>query len=181
MASVYESMSTEPPPDAKTASIGEGMREAWLVIFMAVAASSLRIALWTANEITLWYLYGWATVERDHLRIVKTKPLVVSNGDVLRGMGGFHYFIGIAIWLPLTFVLVSLIYYTLLPRRHRKALRAKEQTQGGSAAAVLWALALPILVTAVLPMWAALALAATSVVAALIWARKIQYHDEGPQ
>lgn len=79
MASVYESMRTE-PPEEPTASIRERVRDAWLVIFMAVGASSLRIALWTANEITLRYLYGWATVERDHLRIVKIKPLVVSNG-----------------------------------------------------------------------------------------------------
>jgi hypothetical protein len=174
-------MSTAPPPEAKTASITKGMSEAWLVIFMAVGASSLRIAIWAANEITLWYLYGWATVERDHLRIVKIKPLVVSNGDVLRGIGGYHYFVGIAVWLPLTVALMSLIYYTLLSERHRKALQAKEQAQSGSAGAMLWAIALPILVAAVLPMWAALALAATSVVAALIWARRIQYDDEALQ
>jgi len=172
MASVYESMSTE-PSDEKTASMRERVSDAWLVIFMAVGASSLRIALWTANEITLWYLYGWATVKRDHLRIVKIKPLVVSNGDVLRGMGGYHYFVGIAIWLPLTFALMSLIYYTLLPKRHREALQAKEHSQGGSAVAVLCALALPIMITAFLPMWAALALATTSVAVALTWARRI--------
>jgi len=174
-------MSSNPAPDAttKTASMRQRVRDAGLVIFMAVAASSFRIANWAANQITLWYLYGWATVERDHLRIVKIKPqLGVSNGDVLRGMGGYHYFVGIAIWLPLTFGLMALIYYTLLPRQHRKALQAKEQTQGGSVVAVLWAIALPILVAAVLPMWAALALAAASVAAALIWARRIQYDTE---
>lgn len=92
---------------------------------------------------------------------------------MLRGIGGYHYFVGIAIWLPLTFALMSLIGYRLLPKRHRAALQAKGHSQGGSAVAVLFALALPILITAFLPMWAALALAAGSVAVALIWARRI--------
>ncbi len=166
-------MSKESAPDEQAPSIREGVRSAWLVIFMAVAASSLRIAIWASNVITLWYLYGRANVERDHLRIVRVKPLVVSNGDVLRGIGGYHYFVGVVIWLPLAFALMSLIGYTLLPKRHREALQAKEQSQGGSAVAVIWALVLPILVTAVLPMWATLTLAAGSVAAALIWARRV--------
>jgi len=166
-------MSKESAPEEQAPSIRDGVRSAWLVIFMAVAASSLRIAIWASNVITLWYLYGRATVERDHLRIVRVKPLVVSNGDVLRGIGGYHYFVGVVIWLPLAFALMSLIGYTLLPKRHREALQAKEQSQGGSAVAVIWALVLPILVTAVLPMWAALTLAAGSVAAALIWARRV--------
>ncbi|MGA2345554.1 MAG: hypothetical protein ABSF93_06080 [Candidatus Sulfotelmatobacter sp.] len=174
MASLSDRTNNEPAPDEQTSSMRQGVRDAWLVTFMAVAASSLRIAIWAANAITLWHLYGQATVDRDHLRIVKIKPqLVVSNGDVLRGIGGYHFFIGVIIWLPLTFALMSLIYYTLLPKRHREALQAKEQSQGGSAVAVIWALALPILVTAVLPMWAALSVGAGSVAAALIWARRL--------
>jgi hypothetical protein len=173
MASVQESMITDPLPHQTSASMRQGVRDAWLVLFMAVAASSLRIALWAADAITLWHLYGRATVARDHLRIVNVKPLVVSNGDVLRGIGPYHYFVGVVIWLPLTFALMSLIGYTLLPRRHRKALQAREQTQGGTAVSVIWALALPILITAVLPMWAALSVGAVSVVAASIWARRI--------
>ena len=58
----------------------------WLVGGMALLSGSLRFALWAADELTLLYLYGAATVKHDHLRMLRTKPLSVSNGDVLRGM-----------------------------------------------------------------------------------------------
>lgn len=173
-------MSGAPTPHEKTISKREGVSAIWLVFFMAVVTSSLRVTNWTAGEVTLWYLYGRATVTRDHLRIIRIKPqLVVSNGDVLRGIGAYYYFIGVAIWIPLALGLMSLIYYTLLPKRHRKVWQAEEETQGGGA--MRWALVLPFLVTALLPMWAGLAFAVCSVAGALIWARRIQYDKGAPQ
>jgi hypothetical protein len=169
-------MSSERVSAAEAVSIRESVRSVWLVIFMAVGTSSLRIAIGAANWITLWYLYGRATVAHDHLRITKIKPqLVVSNGDVLRGIGFYHYLVGVATWLPLAIGLMMLIYYALLPKRHREVLQGKEKTQSVSAFALLWTLALFFLVAGLLPMWAALAVAAASVVAALIWASRIQY------
>lgn len=174
-------MSSETVPAAEV-SIGESVRSVWLVVFMAVATSALRIAIESANWITLWYLYGRATVAHDHLRITRIKPqLVVSNGDVLRGIGFYHYLVGVAIWLPLAVGLMMLIYYTLLPKRHQEVLQRKEQTQGVRAVSIIWVLALFFLVTGLLPIWLALAVAAASVVAALIWAHRIQYDGGTPE
>ncbi len=104
-----------------------------LVIWMATATSALRIALWAANVITLWYLYGRTTVEHEHLRITKIKPqLVVSNGDVLRGIGGYHFLVGVAIWLPLTCGLLFLIYYALLPGSFRRSGRGDHRRDKAS-------------------------------------------------
>ncbi len=170
-------MSSAPAPDA-AASTRESVRSVWLVIFMAVCTSTLRIAIWAAGEITMLYLYGWAAVARDHLHITRMKPqIVVSNGDVLPGIGFYHYSVGVVIWLPLAFGLMTLIYYTLLPKWQQALMQVRERNQRVSAVALVWVLALFFLVSGLLPMGAAMALAAASVTAALIWARKIPYGD----
>ena len=92
----------------------------------------------------------------DHLRIIKIKPeLVVSNGDVLRGYGFYHYLVGMAIWLPLTVGLLMLIYYTLLPLECREALRTggnrrAENAQRMTVFALVWVLALFFLVVSLI-------------------------------
>lgn len=163
--------------DANLAAVRRQVRSSALVLYMAVMTCALRIALWAANEITLWRMYGWATVTHDHLSIVRIKPdLVVSNGDVLHGIGVYHYFVGVFIWLPLTFALLAPIYYTLLPRQYRRIWESKTPgDQSASVVSLLWALALFFLVTGLLPMWGALLLACVSVVSALVWARRIQF------
>ena len=169
--------------DRRAKSVREQARSAFLVIWMATLTAALRTAMWAANEITLLYLYGRATVAHNHLRIVRVKPqLVVSNGDVLRGFGFYHYLIGVAIWLPLGIGLLFFIYYTLLPQQARAVWKGKEQKdQSFSGLALLWALALFFLVTGLLPMASALAVAAVSVAAALIWAHRIEYDSDGLQ
>jgi len=118
----------------------------------------------------------------DHLRIIKIKPeLVVSNGDVLRGYGFYHYLVGMAIWLPLTVGLLMLIYYTLLPLECREALRTggnrrAENAQRMTVFALVWVLALFFLVTGLLPVGWALAVGFGSMLSAVIWARRIPYH-----
>lgn len=148
-----------------------------LVIWMATATSALRIALWAANVITLWYLYGRTTVEHEHLRITKIKPqLVVSNGDVLRGIGGYHFLVGVAIRLPLTCGLLFLIYYALLPRQFQEVWERRPQKgQSSGTLALLWALALFFLVPGLLATAPAPAVAAVTVFAGLVRARLVDY------
>jgi Na+-transporting NADH:ubiquinone oxidoreductase subunit NqrB len=167
-------MSNAAAPDAG-ASIRQSVRSVWLVIFIAVCTATIRISNWAASEITLIYLYGRATVAHDHLRITRMKPqLVVSNGDVLRGIGFYHYLAGVAIWLPLAIGLLLLIYYKLTPTWQQSLMQVRERNQSVNAVALVWGLALFFLVTGRLPMWAAMALAAASVAVALIWAWKIE-------
>jgi hypothetical protein len=150
----------------------------WLVGGMALLSGSLRFAFWASNEITLWYLYGAATVKHDHLKILRVKPLTVSNGDVLRGIGAFHYFVGIGIWLPLAFSLAYLIDRLVLPEPCRAILRRSDQSENhASVVALLFVLPMVILITAVLPAWAALCFAFVTVTGVLIVLRKICYSD----
>jgi hypothetical protein len=167
-------MSNAAVPDAG-ASTRQSVRSVWLVIFIAVCTSTIRIAQWAASEITLIYLYGRATVARDHLHITRMKPqIVVSNGDVLQGMGFYHYLVSVVIWLPLGIGLLLLIYYKLTPEWQQALMQVRERNQSVNAGALVWGLALFFLVTGLLPMGAAMALAAASVAAALIWAWKLE-------
>lgn len=152
-----------------------------LVIWMAAVMSALRLAIWVASELILWHLYGRTTVERLHLRIVKIKPeLVVSNGDVLRGFGFYHYLIGVAIWLPLAIALLSFIFQRLLSKRHQEMLQRKNDWgRQMNAFAVLGALALFFLIGGLLPLSVALSLGGVTVICGSIWARKIQDSSDG--
>ena len=171
-------MSSAPAPDA-AASTRQSVRSVWLVIFMAVGTSTLRIANWAADEITLLYFYGWPAVAHGHLHITRMKPqIVVSNGDVLPGIGFYHYSVEVVIWLPLAFGLITLICYTLLPKWQLAFMRVRERNQRVSAVVLVWVLALFFLVSGLLPMGDAMALAAASVAAALIWAWKLPYGDD---
>jgi hypothetical protein len=171
-------MSSAPALDA-AASTRQSVRSAWLVILVAVCTATLRIASWAAGEITLLYFYGWAAVAHGHLHITRMKPqIVVSNGDVLPGIGFYHYSVGVVIWLPLAFGLITLVCYTLLPKWQLAFMRVRERNQRVSAVVLVWVLALFFLVSGLLPMGDAMALAAASVAAALIWAWKIPYGDD---
>jgi hypothetical protein len=76
-----------------------------LVIWKAVCTATLRLSMVVANTLALWRVYGRARVLREHLQITRIKPqLVVSNGDVLRGLTFQHYVTGAAIWLASSFL-----------------------------------------------------------------------------
>lgn len=161
----------------------ERIRSLWLVIAMAVCTGALRLAMWAASELTLRYLYGQATVARLHLRIVRIKPqLVVSNGDVLRGIGIYHYLLGVAIWLTLSIVLLLVIYCRLVPSGCRKVfeLPPPKAERSTSLFALIWVLAPFFLVAGMLPIAAAIALSAISVMIALIWVRRIEGRSAVP-
>jgi hypothetical protein len=146
---------------------------------MAVGTATLRIAIAASNQIMLWLVYGRDRVAREHLSITRVKPrLVVSNGDVLEGKGFYHYLMGVGIWFPLAIGLLLLIYYTLFPKLHRDVFQVSRE-QSVNLIALFWALALFFLVTGLLPFWPAMAVAAGSVVVALIWVRSIPYDDRG--
>ncbi len=167
--------------ETKVDSVRTKVRSLSLVMAMAVMTGTLRFAMWAANQITLSYLYGSATVRHDHLRIVRVKPdLVVSNGDVLRGIGAYHYFVGVGIWLPAALGLAFLIDRFLLPEPCRMILRERQTQRSNdkaSAMALLFALPMAFLVTVWLPEVTALALAAVVAAGALIGLRKIPYGD----
>jgi hypothetical protein len=150
----------------------------WLVGGMALLSGSLRFALWSADELTLLYLYGAATVKHDHLRMLRTKPLSVSNGDVLRGIGAYHYYVGVGIWIPVVFVLALLIDRVLLPEPCRAIVNQRHNSQDhASAGAILVVLPMVVLITAVLPTWVALVLAFVTLSAIVVVLRKIPYGD----
>jgi hypothetical protein len=146
----------------------------WVVIAVAVISGALRFAIWAANWIVLWYLYGSARVKHDHLRMVRIKPnLVVSNGDVLHGFGFCHYLVSMAIWLILALSLLTLIFYKLIPKRLQMLLTEKKKHEI-AAWALLIVVPLAILVTAVLPFGVAMTLAALFTLVPLAWMRRIQ-------
>jgi len=158
--------------DAKL--LREKVRSVLFLIGVAGATSTLRIAIWAASMITLWYTYGPATVSRQHLRITRMRPeLLVSNGDVLWGRSFYHYLISVGIWLPLACGVLLLIYYKFVPKRVRDLYELSQRTEGSIwPIAQIWGIVLFFLV-GLLPAAPALAVAAVSVVVALLWARRI--------
>lgn len=168
-------LTMETPIDhASELSVRSQVHSLALVLWMSVVAGALRFSIWAANEITLWYLYGWATVKHDHLRIVRFKPeLVVSNGDVLKGIGFYHYLVGVGIWLPLGAGLLALIFYKLVPREMHPILMERPQSAQPSGGAVVVVLALFFLIPGFLPLPAAMALAFASAVVSLLWMRTV--------
>ena len=146
----------------------------WLIIVMAVATAVLRLSIVSADTLVLWRAYGRAKVLREHLEITKAKPeLVVSNGDVLRGLAFQRYLIAGAIWLATTLLVVLILYRFLLPAGVQRMLKQARTNAPGSVGAI-WALVLFVLVAAVLPLSAAVTVALFSLIFALSWAWRIR-------
>jgi len=165
---------TETDQDAKTSSLEARVNSLWVVAGMAIGAGSLRFAMRAATWVTLWYLYGWATIKHDHLRVLNVKPFTVSNGDVLRGIGPYHYFVSVAIWLPLALGIVFLLDRWILPEKSRRIVEQKQSSRGNYEALVLlYVLPMVFLVTAFLPTEVALLTALVSAAVPIIWIRHI--------
>lgn len=149
----------------------------WLIICMAVATAALRLSIVLANALVLWRVYGRARVLREHLQITSSKPeLVVSNGDVLRALTFQHYVTGVAIWLVISVLVITMLHRRVLPPGLQRMLKHAKANSPGSLG-TLWALGLFLLVGAVLPLPAALTLALVSLVVALSWARRIRVEN----
>lgn len=150
-------------PDRNAQSIG-------LIIGMAVCTSMLRLGIVLANTLVLWRVYGRAKVLKERLEITRIKPdLVVSNGDVLRGLAFQHYLVGAAVWLVSSLLAMLILYHFLLPPGLKRTLKERRTNTPGIIGTV-WAFALFVLVVALLPLSAALTLALFSVICAVSWA-----------
>jgi len=144
-----------------------------VIVWASVVLSVMRFSLETSNRLILWQAYGWQKVQRDHLSLVRFKPqLVVSNGDVLRGMGPTHFLYGIGLWIPLTFaILVPLLKYAAPDWWSRVACARRWTPQPG----VIGIIALLIMFFAIpgfLPAIPALSLGVLATTAGLFWLRR---------
>ena len=109
-------------------------RSAFMVVWSSVTLSALRLSSESAKWLILWHLYGYKTIVRDHLAIVRVKPeLVVSNGDILRGWGFAHFLIGVSIWLPTTMLALTLLFKWFTPQWYREYSKNGATNSGGSA------------------------------------------------
>jgi hypothetical protein len=126
------------PQDGSTIKQNESLNGQFLVIFMVIAMSMFRIALWAAGRIILLLAYGRTRVSREHLELVKIKPLLlVSNGDVLWNKGFEHFLIGQSIWIPTTCLLLVLAW-RLLPAPFHDAMRQNKTYAGWSLVAAIF-------------------------------------------
>lgn len=146
----------------------------WLIICMAVGTAMLRLSTVLANTLVLWRVYGRTRALREHLQITRIKPeLVVSNGDVLRGLSFQHYLIDAGIWLLSSFLVILIVYRFLLPLGLQRILNQRRTNAPGSIG-IVCALGLFVFVVALLPLSAALMLAFFSLLFALSWAWRIR-------
>jgi multisubunit Na+/H+ antiporter MnhG subunit len=153
-----------------SSSLDRNAQSVWLILCMAIGTAMLRLSIMLANTLVLWHVYGRTRVVREHLQITKSKPeLVVSNGDILRGLTFQHYLIGAAIWVVISFLAILILYRFLVPTELRRILKQTKANTPGSLG-TLWALGLFVFVAALLPLAAALTLALFSVACAVWWA-----------
>ncbi len=132
----------------------------------------LRFSLETSNRLILWQVYGWEAVKRDHISIVSIKPLlVVSNGDVLRGMGPIHFFYGIGLWIPLTFAILMPVLKYAAPDWWRRVSNAPRWTPQPRAIGIIVLLILFFAIPGFLPALPALSLGIVASLAGLFWLR----------
>lgn len=109
---------------------GEKRASFAVVVFVTSATVLIRICISVADKILLSSIYGWRRLLAEHLTIVRDKPnMVVSNGDILYGKGFPHYLIVVALWIPSTVLLLSLLF-RLLPVQEREALQGKYTVSG---------------------------------------------------
>ena len=142
-----------------------------LVVWSSVCLSVLRLSLETANRLILWHLYGYETVVRHHLTIVRVKPeLVVSNGDVLKGWGFTHYLIGVSLWIPISTITLVLLFKYLAPDWWKRRLNGSRAARpGGLGIAAL--LVMFFCIPGFLPFAAAMAMGLTGTAVGLYWLR----------
>lgn len=104
-----------------------------MIVWSSVTLTAMRLSLEAANRLILWHLYGHATVAHDHLSIVRVKPqLVVSNGDMLKGWGFFHFLMGVSLWLPTTAIVLTLLFKYVTPQWWREQSRRGGSGPGGA-------------------------------------------------
>lgn len=131
-----------------TSANPENRASIFVLVFVAVASFLVRLCYYAAGALLLIWVYGCDRVLQEHLSIVKHKPIVVSNGDILYGRGFQHYLIAMPMWLVSTIVCLLLIQ-KLLPPSERAALKGR-YTVSGPAVLMIVALFFAI---GMLPLW----------------------------
>ena len=140
-----------------------------LIVWGSICLTDLRLSLKASNWLILWYVYGWQIVARDHLSIVRHKPqLVVSNGDILRGLGALHFLFGVSLWILTTIAVFSLVMKLLVPQWWRQALERPTRFGGVIGTVALLAMFVTILG---LPLVPALVLGTLAAAVGLWWLR----------
>jgi hypothetical protein len=137
-----------------------------------VVLSILRLSLEVSNRLILWQAYGWQKVQHDHLSIARIKPqLVVSNGEILRGLGPLHFLYAIALWIVLTFaILVPLLKYSA-PAWWEQTASIRQWTPKPGAIGILSLLILFFAIPGFLPVVPALTLGVFAATIGLLWLR----------
>ncbi len=142
-----------------------------MIVWSSVTFSAMRLSSEVAKRLTLWYLYGVSTVAHDHLSIVRVKPkLVVSNGDVLKGWGPFHFLIGISLWLPTAFVVLTVLFKYVTPQWWQE----QSKNRGGTSPGAIGMAAMLIMffcIPGLLDLIPALSLGLVAAVLGLFWLR----------
>ena len=92
----------------------------WLAWALATLLFSIHVI---GARLFLIYIYGWARVRREHLRILdmpKGDPWPVSNGDVIAQGHFVHFLISAACWLALFFTTATLFQLVMRARVRRE-------------------------------------------------------------
>jgi hypothetical protein len=138
-----------------------------LIVWGSISLTDLRLSLEASNWLLLWYVYGWQRVARDHLSIVRHKPqLVVSNGDLLQGLGPLHFLFGVSLWIPTTIAVFTLVMKLFAPKWWRRALEGPTRLGGAIGTVAVVALFVTILG---LPLVPALVFGTLAAVLGLCW------------
>lgn len=149
-----------------------------LILWASVAITMLRVSLEAAAWLVLWQVYGWRTVARKHLSLVRIKPhLVVSNGDVLHGLDQIHYLYGVGIWLSSTTLILILLTKYLAPRWVAQASREQRRMRP-RALGVVVALSVFAAIGRALPLRPAVMVGTLATAASTWWLRNSVPDDE---
>lgn len=151
-----------------------------MIVWSSVTLSTMRLSSEVAKKLTLWYLYGVNTVAHDHLSIVRVKPeLIVSNGDVLKGWGPFHFLISVSLWLPTTFVVLIVLFKCFTPEWWGEQSQNRGRTSPG-AAGMASTLVMFFCIPGGLGFMPAVCLGLAAAVLGLFWLRASVQESAGP-
>lgn len=142
------------------------------IVWSSVTLTALRLSLEAANRLILLHLYGYNTVTHDHLSIVRVKPeLVVSNGDILKGWGFFHYLIGASLWLASTLFILTLLFKYVTPQCWREQSKNGGGSPPGGVIGIAGTLIMFFCIPGILEFIPAVSLGLAAAILGLFWLR----------
>jgi hypothetical protein len=115
----------------------KGRDSAAVIVWASICLTALRVSLEAANRLVLWRVYGSTVVARQHLSMVRIKPvLMVSNGDILRGWGFIHFLFGISLWIPVSVGVLIVVFKYATPQWWREQRESGGKTSPGAVGIV---------------------------------------------